>query len=121
MAQNSKQSFDYIAHVQRNGQTVELAGTMEDSTMHQVYQFLLQKATELGGWLLTQHIKESEPVTSKAVVPVVRTSLPATVEEKPQTFGASEMFGKFTSSYAGASRLTFKEKDNGTANTSDRV
>jgi hypothetical protein len=114
MAQKSNKSFDYVAHVQRNGQTVELAGTMEDSTMQGVYQFLLQKATELGGWLLTQHIRESDTVASTAVVPVVRTSLPAepeaTEEEATPTFGASEMFGKYNSSYAGASRLTFKEK-----------
>lgn len=113
MAQKSKQSFDYVAHVSRNGQTVELAGTKEDMSIHGVYQFLLQKATELGGWLLTQHIKESAPSTSKAVVPVVRTSLPIKPEAEEveiPTFGAPEAFGKFTSSYAGASRLTFKEK-----------
>lgn len=113
MAQKSKQQFDYIAHVMRDGQTVEMAGTREDYTMKKVYQFLVKKATELGGWLITQHIEEAAADAPAEVIPkVVRTSQEDSPEVIP-TFGAKRTFGKYTSEYPGASRLVFKETGNG--------
>lgn len=111
MAALSKRSYDYVAHVQRNGQTVELAGTKEDYSMKKVYQFLLEKATEIGGWLLTQHITESEPDATQSNLPVVRTSQEIVEPKHTPTFGSPGVFGEYSSDYPGATRLTFtKEK-----------
>ena len=107
MAQKSKQPFNYVAHVQKDGQTLELAGTIEEYTVKKVYQILLQKAAELGGWLLSQHIEEAD-----AEPEVVRTSLPVVVAPKAhkRTFGNIEHFGTYQSTYRSPLKLKFKEK-----------
>ena len=112
MAQKSKKQFEYIAHVMKDGQTVEMAGAREDYTMKNVYKFLLQKATEIGGWLVTQHIAEAGTEASVVIPKVVRTSQEDSPEVIP-TFGVKGKFGEFHSEYPGASRLVFKEKGNG--------
>lgn len=109
MAAKSKQSYKYVAHVDKGGETVELTGIRENTTMKKVYQFLLQRAAELGGWLLTQQIEEAATEASVECIPKLVCTSQDTVKPAP-TFGDSEVFGKFEYKYAGAARMVFKEK-----------
>lgn len=112
MAAKSKQSFNYVAHVQRDGKVTEIAGTREDYSMKKVYSFLLQLASSMGGWLLAEQITEdgsaSESSPSKAVSLYVQADDPT--PETP-TFGDKATWVKYDHRYAGASQLTFKEND----------
>lgn len=112
----SKVEFDYIAHVQKADQTVvELAGSMTSWTQATVYQALLQKAIDLGGWLLSNHINErdvDEPDDEAKVVPMIDRLIEhaAVVDETTASVLDDEsIFGVYEATYKGASLCTYKE------------
>ena len=111
MAAKSKRSFNYVAHVQREGKVTEVAGTREDYSVNKVYHYLLQLAANLGGWLLAEQIVEEgqdepEPLPFDPDPPAC--TYKPTVEKA--VFEDRTAFGTYTSTYSGASQLTFKEK-----------
>lgn len=108
MAAKSKQPFNYVAHIQRGGSVTELAGTREDYSVKHIYQWLWEKAKDMGGWLLAEQITESDvPVEEQP-----ESSLYVQAEEAPPpTFGANEVWGVYHGErYTGALRLSFKEE-----------
>jgi hypothetical protein len=107
MAAKSKRQYEYVAHILRNGTTVEIAGTKEVKTVQKIYDYLKKRAAEMGGVLLTHMIKDDKNLSS--VPEVVRTSEETVEPDHEPTFGA-DGFRLFTSDYSGASRLKFKEK-----------
>lgn len=115
MAVKSKQPFNYIAHIQRDGKVTELAGTREDYSMRQVYQYLLEKAAQMGGWLLAESITPTEGEAESRCTyneepepePEVEAEVKPTHENR--TIGADGVWSSYEKRYAGASRLTFKE------------
>lgn len=114
-----KANFDYIAHVQKDdGSVIELAGTVEEKSHNSVYSWLLERATELGGWLVTQRISSTDPdepwvdpnpklielqphSKSEAITTVVK-------EVTKCMFGSTEQFGTYVNTYQGASLCTYK-------------
>jgi hypothetical protein len=111
MAAKSKQPYNYVAHIQREGRVTELAGTREDYSMKKVYQFLLELATEMGGWLLAEQITDADDNQSrctyneKEIEPIAEDE----VKDEGITLGADGVWNSYTKRYAGAQRLTFKE------------
>ena len=106
--------FEYIAHVSKeDGGVVELAGTREDESHNTLYQWLLGRAAELGGWLISQHINEAgtdSELPWKVDQPdTAQKALPAPPMPKlPTVFDNREVFGIYSDTYKGATSITYK-------------
>ncbi len=110
MAAKSKQPFNYVAHIQREGKVTEVAGTREDYDMKKVYHWLLQLAQNMGGWLLADQITDAngEVEESRCTYNEIDEPEPEVVEDEGITLGADGVWNSYTRRYAGASRLTFR-------------
>jgi hypothetical protein len=114
MAAKSKQPFDYVAHVQKDGRVLELAGTREDWSMKHVRQWLWERAQEIGGWLLNDTVAEADESRctynekdSKAVEKA------GEVPETIQRLGASEGWMVYKRRYTRASEYVGRKVNHG--------
>lgn len=105
MAAKSKKLFNYIAHVQMQDGTIsEMAGAHEETCMRNVYLWLLQRAEDMGGWLVADKITDSD----EEIEEVEHSDEPT---HEATRIGAIGVWGHYTRRYSGASRLTFKEQE----------
>lgn len=114
MAAKSKRLFDYVAHVQKDGSVLELAGTREDWSMKHVRQWLWERAQELGGWLLNDSV--SEPNESRCTYnedQQEEIQEAGVVPESIQTLGASKGWVEYKRRYSGASRYVGRKANVG--------
>jgi hypothetical protein len=112
--------FDYLAHITReDGSVVELSGSIEKANHNDVYLWLLNRATELDGFLVSQQISESgidvpwnTKVSSTPVLPAPKPKpvLPVRVEV-PSVFVDRNVFGEYTHRYTGAVPLKYKSTE----------
>jgi len=108
--------FDYLAHVAReDGTVIELSGTTEQPNQQFVYQWLQTRATELGGFLVSQNISESDDdlpwSDTVGQEPVKSLPAPEPVKDRPTAptiFGDGAVFGEYKDTYRGASLVTYK-------------
>lgn len=98
-----------MAHIQRNETVVELAGDTEQDTHVSVYHWLVQRAQDIGGWLITHTIWEDEEEPVSQPTEDVRTSQPE--EDSTIRLGDSQAWGTYTSTFEEA--MPFKENSNG--------
>lgn len=109
MAAKSRPEWDYVAHVQKpDGSIAEIAGRKEAYHMKQVWHYLFNKAQDLGGWLLAEHITPAEGAQAPEETPPC--TYKETVEDPTPTIGCTGVWSEFNGRmYKGATRLTFKE------------
>lgn len=120
MAANShKKRFDYVGHVQKDGRVLELAGSREDWSMNHVYQWLWERAQEIGGWLLNESITEAgEPDESSCTYNEIEAEAEeiqeaGVVPESVQRLGASEGWTEYKVRHRGASRYVGRKENVG--------
>lgn len=115
MAAKSRPLFDYVAHVQKgDGSITELAGSREDYSVRHVYQWLWEKATAMGGWLLAEAINEAEDQPEEMPEPSASTYQPEAPGETNPAIGDAMYWMEYKGDeYGGASRLVFKEANSG--------
>lgn len=109
--------FDYLAHIVReDGSVIELSGTRRQDNHNEVYQWLLKRAQELSGHLVSQNISDSgEDVPWEDAVPNPLL-MPDPKPERstrarvvvPSVFDDTSVFGTFNDTYSGASPITYK-------------
>ena len=110
--------FDYLAHITKeNGEVMELTGRTEQVSHNEVYQWLLSRAVELGGYLVSQNISESGDdipwscqVGSSEQPPPPMLPAPAKPSPPvvPTVFGDGALFGEYKDTYKGAIPVTYK-------------
>lgn len=106
-----KVTFDYIAHVQREGgHVVELAGSREASSYTEIYDWLQARSLELQGFLISQSIKacDNDVPWKQIEVPALPAPQKTVRVETPSLFSDRAVFGVFTNVYKGATALTMK-------------
>ena len=95
--------LEYLAHVQRSdGSTVELSGTRSEATINDCYKWLVKRAGQLSGHLVSQRINVYDVARSiPDVVPEVKVQVPS-------VFKDSKVFGVYTTPYVAAQSITYK-------------
>lgn len=107
-----KVRFDYIAHIQKeDGTILELEGTRDFATHNDVFTWLRRRSHKEGGWLISQHIEESNKDESGSTwgdeTEVKKLPAPPVQVNTPSVFADTSMFGEYKRTYTGALLMRF--------------